>query len=78
MLLRRQPALGGSGGMAGVVFGDEFFEFVAVFPHEDLGFGVDAADEVGVDDAGLVFGGGGAVGIASVLAGGGDLLFSTP
>ena len=36
--------------------------------------GEDAGLEVGVDDAGLAFGGGGAVGFASVLTGGGDLL----
>ena len=62
--------------MVDVVFGLEFFEFVAVFPHEDLGIGVDPADEVGVDDAGLAFGGGGFVGFGSVLTGGGDPLFS--
>jgi hypothetical protein len=61
--------------MVGVVFGLQFVEFVAIFPHDDLGFGVDAADEVGIDDAGLAFGRGGSVGFASVLPRGGDLLF---
>src|ERR1035437_1894484 len=60
--------------MAGVVFVLEFLEIFLVFPHEDLGFGEDAGLEVGDDDAGLAFGGGGTVGFAAALAGGGDLL----
>ena len=62
--------------MAGVVFVLKFLEIFLVFPHEDLGFGEDAGLEVGVDDASLTFGGGGTVGLASVLTGGGDLLLS--
>src|ERR1035437_7533779 len=62
--------------MAGVVFVLEFLELVLVFPDEDLGFGEDAGLEVGVDDAGFAFGGGVPVGLASIVAGGGDLLLS--
>jgi hypothetical protein len=60
----------------GVVFVLKFLEIFGVFPHEDLGFREDAGLEVGVDDASLTFGGGGAVGLASILTGGGDLLLS--
>ena len=62
--------------MPGVVFVLQFLELFGVFPHEDLGFSEDAGLEVGVDDASLTFGGDGAVGLASVLTGGGDLLLS--
>ena len=62
--------------MAGVIFVLEFLELFLVFPDEDLGFGEDAGLEVGIDDAGLAVGGGGAVGLASILTGGGDLLLS--
>src|ERR1035441_117695 len=62
--------------MAGVVFVLKFLEIFLEFPREDLGFSEDAGLEVGVDDASLTFGGGGAVGLASVLTGGGDLLLS--
>ena len=62
--------------MAGVVFVLKFHELFGVFPTEDLGFGEDAGLEVGVDDASLALGGDGAVGLASVLTGGGDLLLS--
>jgi hypothetical protein len=62
--------------MAGVVFVLKFLEIFLVFPDDDLGFGEDAGLEVGVDDASLTFGGGGAVGLGSVLTGGGDLLLS--
>src|ERR1022692_2951628 len=64
----------GSGRMAGVIFVLEFLEFFLVFPGEDLGFGEDAGLEVGVDDAGLAFGGRGTVGLASIVTRGGDLL----
>ena len=60
--------------MAGVVFVLEFLAFFLVFPDEDLGFGEDAGLEVGVDDAGLACGGGGTVGLASIVTGGGELL----
>jgi hypothetical protein len=62
--------------MAGVVFVPKFLELFGVFPDEDLGFSEDAGLEVGVDDASHTFGGDGAVGLASVLTGGGDLLLS--
>src|ERR1017187_6362886 len=77
-LVEETTRLGGSGRMAGVVFVLEFLELVLVFPDEDLGFGEDAGLEVGVDDAGLAFGGGGATQgvprLASVVTGGGELL----
>jgi len=50
--------------MAGVVFVLKFLELFLVFPDDDLGFGEDAGLEVGVDDASLTFGGGGAVDLA--------------
>jgi hypothetical protein len=62
--------------MAGVIFVLEFLELFLVLPDEDLGFGEDAGLEVDVDDAGLAFGGGGTLGFASILTGGGDLLLS--
>jgi len=62
--------------MAGVVFVLKFLELFLVFPDDDLGFGKDAGLEVGVDDASLTFGGSSAVGLGSVLTGGGDLLLS--
>ena len=75
-LVEEATRLGGSGRMAGVVFVPKFLEIFLEFPHEDLGFSEDAGLEVGVDDASLTFGGGGAVGLGSVLTGGGDLLLS--
>src|ERR1035441_306809 len=75
-LVEEATRLGGSGRMAGVVFVLKFLELFLVFPDEDLGFGKDAGLEVGVNDASLTFGGGGAVGLGSVLTGGGDLLLS--
>jgi len=66
-LVEEATRLGGSGRMAGVVFLPKFLEIFLEFPDEDLGFGEDAGLEVGVDDASLAFGGGGAVGLASVL-----------
>src|ERR1035441_10563564 len=62
--------------MAVVVFVLKFLEIFGVFPDEDLGFSEDAGLEVGVDDASHTFGGDGAVGLASVLTGGSDLLLS--
>src|ERR1019366_1175942 len=59
--------------MAGVVL---VLEFSLVFPDQEFGCGEDAGLEVGVDDAGLAFGGRGAVGLASILPRGGDLLLS--
>jgi hypothetical protein len=50
---------------------------VRVFPGENFGFGVDAGLDVGGDDAGLTFRGGGAVGFPIGEAGGGDLFFGT-
>src|ERR1039457_5785304 len=76
-LVEETTRLGGSGRMAGVVFVLEFLEFFLVFPDEDLGFGEDAGLEVGDDDAGLAFGGGGTVGLASIVTGGGELLLGT-
>src|SRR5664280_2540353 len=75
-LVEEATRLGGSGRMAGVVFFPKFLESFLEFPREDLGFSEDAGLEVGVDDASQPFGGGGAVGLASVLTGGGDLLLS--
>jgi len=60
-----------------VIFGFEPIEGPGFFPGEDFGFGVDAGLEVGGDDAGLAFRGGGAAGFAAIEAGGGDLLFGT-
>lgn len=75
-LVEEATRLGGSGRVPGVVFVLKFLELFGVFPHEDLGFSEDAGLEVGVDNASLTFGGGGAVGLGSVLTGGGDLLLS--
>src|SRR5271157_3277090 len=75
-LVEEATRLGGSGRMAGVVFVLKFLELFLVFPHEDLGFSEDAGLEVGVNDASLTFGGDGAVGLGSVLMGGGDPLLS--
>jgi hypothetical protein len=58
-----------------VVFGFEPLEAGGVLPGEDFVFGEDAALEVGGDDAGFAFGGDGAVGLASILAGRGDPFF---
>ena len=60
-----------------VILGFEPIEGLRVFPGEDFGFGVDTGLEVGGDDAGLTFRGGGAAGFPAVEAGGGDLLFGT-
>ena len=60
-----------------VILGFEPIEGLGFFPGEDFGFGVDTGLEVGGDDAGLTFRGGGTAGFPAVKAGGADLLFGT-
>ena len=76
-VVKEEASLRGSGAMVVVILGFEAIKGPGVFPGEDFGFGVDAGLEVGGDDAGLTFGGGGAAGFAAAEAGGGDLLFGT-
>jgi hypothetical protein len=59
-VVEEEARLGGRGAMVVVILGLEPIEGVRVFPGEDFGFGVDTGLEVGGDDAGLTFGGGGA------------------
>jgi hypothetical protein len=73
-LIDEEAGLGRLRRMALVVFVLQLLEVFLVFPDEDLSFREDAGLQVGVDDAGLAFGRDSSVGLAAVLAGGGDLL----
>ena len=75
-VVEKEASLRGSGAVVMVILGFEPIEGLRVFPGEDFGLGVDTGLEVGGDDAGLTFLGGGAAGFPAVEAGGGDLLYA--